>query len=212
MKSRKVIIFDFDGTIANTLTLLFKIYNDLASNFNAKPVKKSDTEKARGLSFKELMKTHGVSYAKLPFLLIKIKEKLRHEIKNVQIVDGLTPVLKKLKDHNFDLGILTSNSQANVNFFIKDKKINDLFSFVYTGKNIFGKEKVIKRLLKVKQLDYDQVVYIGDEVRDIEAAKKVGIPIVSVTWGLNNKQILEKYSPNQIVDSPSQLFTAIKKI
>ncbi|MEA3355525.1 MAG: HAD-IA family hydrolase [Patescibacteria group bacterium] len=212
MKSRKVLIFDFDGTIANTLTLLFKIYNDLAPNFNTKSVKKSDIEKARGASFKELMKTYDVNFAKLPFLLVKIKEKLRHEIKNVQIVNGLTSVLKKLKAHNFDLGILTSNSQANVNFFIKDKKINNLFSFIYTGKNIFGKDKVIKRLLKIKQLESDQIVYIGDEVRDIEATKKVGIPIVSVTWGFNNKQILSKYSPNQIVDSPSQLFTAIKKI
>lgn len=211
MKSRKVIIFDFDGTIANTLTLLFRIYNDLAPNFNAKSIKKSDIERVRGQSFKEAIKTFGISSAKLPFLFVKIRQNLHHEIKNVQIIDGLVPILKKLKAHNFDLGILTSNSQANVNFFIKDKKINNLFSFIYTGKNIFGKEKVIKRLLKDKQLNCDQVVYIGDEVRDIEAAKKIGIPIISVTWGFNNRKILDKYSPNQIVDSPSQLFTAIKK-
>ena len=211
MKSSKTLIFDFDGTIANTLAIIMEIYNELALKYGAKLISKDDIVKIRGLGIEELMQTYNVNPVKLPLLLFKVNQRLHQKIGQIQVVDGLIPVLKKLKTSNFDLGILTSNSQDNVKLFLKEKEISDLFDFIYTEKELFGKDKVIKRLLRTKQLISSQVIYIGDEVRDIKAAKKAGISIISVSWGRNNNHILSKLNPGRVVDSPSQLLNLIEE-
>lgn len=88
----------------------------------------------------------------------------------------------------------------------------DLFEFIKSGRNIFGKDKDILWIMKKYNLSKNNVVYIGDETRDVEAAKKVGIEIISVCWGFNYKEILQTLNPNFIVESPEEILPCIRKI
>ncbi len=211
-KTMKTIIFDFDGTIANTLDAVVNIYNDIAPKYNCKPVKHKDRKKLQAKRPQEFLKNYGVNHLKLFFLVIHTRRKLRNEIGNIKPIIGITQALKELKIAGFNLGIMTSNSKINVNIFLEMNGIKNIFDFIYTSKNIFGKDKTINQLLKNHKIRKDSVVYVGDETRDIEAARKVGIPIVAVSWGFNAREILALSEPDKIIDNPKKMLECLQKI
>jgi phosphoglycolate phosphatase-like HAD superfamily hydrolase len=61
------------------------------------------------------------------------------------------------------------------------------------------------------KLDPSKVFYIGDETRDIEAAKKAGIKSIAVTWGYNTKAILDNSNPDFLCESTDALKETIQK-
>jgi len=81
----------------------------------------------------------------------------------------------------------------------------DLFDFFYTAKKVFGKDRTISKIIKDMKLEKSKVYFVGDEVRDIEAGKKVGIKTIAVSWGYNTKDALDKEHPDHLIDSPLEL-------
>jgi phosphoglycolate phosphatase len=67
-------------------------------------------------------------------------------------------------------------------------------------------------MFRKKNISPAQAIYIGDETRDIEACKKVGIPIISITWGMNNKEILSTLNPDQMAHSPLEIIRCIEQL
>lgn len=207
---QKIAIFDFDGTIADTLDAVVNIYNKIASKYNCKEVREEDRKKLQAKKPQEFLKDYGLTNFKLPFVLLKIRRGLKSEIENIKPIKGMVQTLKDIKNAGFVVGVMTSNSKENVESFFKLHDLNGIFDFIYSGKNLFGKDKVLKRLLKKHKIDKEIVVYIGDETRDIEAAKKVGMPVVAVSWGFNSKEILVSQMPNAIVDEPEKLLNVLE--
>lgn len=207
--SKKTIIFDFDGTIADTLDILVDIYNSIAVKYRCKPIDKSRKNDLRSKGAKEIFKICGVSAIRLPLIAMQIKRELRSDIKSIDLFDGIESALSSVKRAGYNLGIMTSNSESNVSEFLKRRGICNLFDFIYSGSNVFGKDKVIKKLLKEQKISLDSAIYVGDETRDIEAVKKINLPMIAVSWGFNSKEALSKLDPNYIIDSPDQLLGAV---
>ncbi len=90
-------------------------------------------------------------------------------------------------------------------------KINnlDFFDFIYSESNIFGKAKKLNGLLKEKKINPQSVFYVGDETRDITAAKEAGVKAIAVTWGFNGKEILKEQSPDYLVGNPEELIALL---
>ncbi|PSB03825.1 HAD family hydrolase, partial [Merismopedia glauca] len=57
-----------------------------------------------------------------------------------------------------------------------------------------------------------KVIYVGDETRDIEAARKSKIKAIAVCWGFNFREILAKYKPDFLIDRPSQLLEVVQHL
>ena len=74
--------------------------------------------------------------------------------------------------------------------------------FIYSANTLFGKDKIIKKLIKQYQLPLERTYYVGDETRDIEAAKKSNVQVVAVTWGFNSADVLARYKPDYLIDNP----------
>lgn len=209
---KKTIIFDFDGTIADSLHLLVELYNNVAHIFFCKKIKNEDIKKLQSRRPQELMKSYWINTFKLLLLLLRLRRDLKKNIKKLKAIEWIIQAIKDIKSNWFDLGIMTSNSKENVEIFLSMNWIDGVFDFVYSGKNLFGKEKVINKLLKKENICHDKVVYIWDETRDIEAARKIWIPIVSVSWWFNSRDILENLNPNMIVDKPENLLACLRNI
>ncbi|MDY0201061.1 MAG: HAD-IA family hydrolase [Tenuifilaceae bacterium] len=203
------LIFDFDGTIANTLNAGVDIYNRVAHEYGCKKFHHKDTEEFQGKKPFDLMRELEVSLLNLPLLLLRIRHELFSEIKNVEPFDGITEMLHTLKQSGYNLGVVTSNSKKNVEHFFEEHNLNNIFSSIHTSKHLFGKHKVIAKYMRQHDITKETAVYIGDEARDIEATQKIGIPIIAVSWGFNTKNILEMYKPFAIVDSPKELLSTI---
>ncbi|WP_017319422.1 HAD-IA family hydrolase [Mastigocladopsis repens] len=208
--TQKVIIFDFDGTIADTVDALVSIANRLAQEFGYIQITHEELALLRNLSSREIIKYSGISILKIPFLVKKVKAELKSKIKELKPISGIKEALIVLKNEGYRLGIITSNSQDNVTNFLKANDLDNLFDFIYSGVTIFGKTTIINNVLKQKQIKPQEVIYVGDETRDIEASKKANIKVIAVTWGFNSQEVLAKQNPDFLIHHPYDLLEVIK--
>ncbi|WP_317619210.1 HAD-IA family hydrolase [Laspinema olomoucense] len=205
-------MFDFDGTIADTLDSIVKITNRLAGEFGYKKTTQEDVEYLRNMNSMQIIKTSGIPIFKVPFLLQMVKLELNHEIQNLKPIPGIVEALQILNHKEYKLGIVTSNSLENVKGFLERNEMTKLFSFIHAGSTLFGKNKVIKNFLKKEGIPPENVIYIGDETRDIEAAKKAKIKVIAVSWGFNSKTVLSKHNPDIAINNPQDLIEAIARL
>ncbi|MEA5549676.1 HAD-IA family hydrolase [Anabaena cylindrica UHCC 0172] len=208
--TQKVIIFDFDGTIADTVDALVTIANRLALEFGYIQITPDELALLRNLTSREIIRYSGISVFKIPFLLKKVKGELKNKIKEFHPISGIPEALIELKNEGYQLGIITSNSQENVTEFLKCNDLDYLFEFIHSGVTIFGKTTIINNVLRQRQIKTQSVIYVGDETRDIEASKKANIKVIAVTWGFNSAEALAKEHPNFLIDHPSELLEVIK--
>ena len=211
-KMIKVIIFDFDGTVADTFDAIVTITNRLALKFGYKPVSQEDIVKIKNLSSREIIKQSGVSLFKLPLLLRKVKAELNQEIHNLKPVPGIQEALTELKNQGNYLGIITSNDKKNVIFFLQSNDLNKVFDFIYSEATLFGKSRVINHVLKHAKLKPEEAIYVGDETRDIEAAKRSKIKMIAVSWGFNSEEVLAAHQPDFLIHRPHELIEAINNL
>lgn len=212
MKDVKYIVFDFDGTIADTLDQAFMIYNRIAPEYNCRPIEKGDREMIRAKQIQKLLKAYGVTNLNLFLILLRIRKELSRIIPETEVIKGIRDSIYEMKNAGFKLGILTTNSTKNVSKFLENNDLTGIIDFIYSGKNLFGKDRVIRRLLDIEKISRGSVIYVGDETRDIEACKKAGIPVIAVSWGLNRRELLSSLSPDQIADDPKELFGCVQRI
>ncbi|WP_337884785.1 HAD-IA family hydrolase [Fischerella thermalis] len=207
--TQKVVIFDFDGTIADTVDALVSIANRLAKEFGYVQITPEELALLRNLTSREIINYSGISVFKIPFLVKKVKGELKSKIPELKPIPGMKEALINLKNAGHRLGIITSNSKDNVTEFLRINELDNLFEFIYSGITIFGKTTIINNLLKQKQLKPEEVIYVGDETRDIEASKKANIKVVAVSWGFNSPEVLAKQNPNYLIHHPSELLDVV---
>ncbi|MDM9381557.1 HAD-IA family hydrolase [Chlorogloeopsis sp. ULAP01] len=206
---QKVIIFDFDGTIADTVDALVNIANRLAKEFGYVQITPEELALLRNLTSREIINYSGISLFKIPFLVKRVKGELKNKIPELKPIPGIKDALAALKTEGHRLGIVTSNSKDNVTEFLKINDLDQLFEFIYSGVTIFGKTTIINNLLRQKQIKSEEVIYVGDETRDIEASKKANIKVIAVTWGFNAPEVLAKQNPYFLIHHPSELLEVI---
>ena len=200
----KVIIFDFDGTLADTIDILLSITNRLSAEFGFKSATKEELAQLSNLNSWQILQYSGISIFKFPLLIRRLKAELHSELPQIQLFPGIKEVLLELKKRGFQLGIITSNSRENVLGALEKNGLQDTFTFIYSG-STFGKHKVINKWLRIENIHTEKVVYVGDEIRDIDAAKKTGIKVIAVGWGFNSQEALAAQNPNFLIERPQEL-------
>lgn len=210
VQDKNTIIFDFDGTVGDTIHFIYKVANELATEYGFEHVTKEEFDILRAKSPFEIIAQLKIPFWKIPFILHKGRDRLKRHMRNAPYIPGIRDVLLKLKLQGYVLGMLTSNSQENVDIFLKKNDLHT-FDFINTENNIFGKQFSLRNIIQNRKLDITKTIYVGDEVRDIEACQTVGLDIISVTWGFNAKKLLQKYNPTYIVDKPVELLMLLKK-
>ena len=204
------IIFDFDGTLADSFPLMVAVFNKMASKYHYAEVSDEAVAILRGRSAREVIAGLQIPKMKLPFIYREGRKLFQKEIDSIKPFPGITEMLTMLHKE-YALGIVTSNATPTVKSFIEKYHL-EVFDFIYSEKNIFGKGKVLRNVLKTYALPSQKVVYVGDEVRDIDAARSSGIATISVTWGFNNEEILKKQQPAALIHHPKELPSTVSKV
>jgi len=213
MENIKFVIFDFDGTIADTMPFSFSRSLELLRKEKIDLPEKEIIKKIKSNNYFELMKEFKLSWLKIPFMLQIVKQGQRDlysQIDKIKIFPGMKNLLKDLRNNNYQIGILSSNMQGNVNKFIKIKRLN-FFNIIYCESNILGKDQTFRKMMRKYNLKPEEIIYIGDEIRDVEACKKVGIKIIGVSWGLHTIEALQKNGVDYIVKKPSEILKIINE-
>ncbi|MBQ3656871.1 MAG: HAD-IA family hydrolase [Bacteroidales bacterium] len=201
MQKHEYVIFDFDGTLADTFSSGAALLNSYAEKFG---YNKIDFEKKRNLTAKQLIKLSGVRFWRIPHLIRFFRKKSSETASEISVFEGIHALLDRLFVSGYKLGILTTNSAETVNIVLKKYDIEKYFSFIKTGVPLFGKKRALKRAKRALKSDF---VYIGDEYRDIEAAKSAGVKIISVVWGFNSKEILQEANPGNVAENTEDIMS-----
>ena len=198
------LIFDFDGTLADTLSAIIKIINGHALEYHIKPLGETDVEAMRGMSNLEILRKYHIPLVKVPSLILHTQKELHKKIDQVELFPGIRDLILGLKRRMFRLGILTSNSRENVQKLLRARDL-DVFDFIHAESNFLGKTRALLHLLHKHGLLKDDVIYVGDETRDIEACHHADVAVIAVSWGFHRKDVLRAKKPTFLVDSPAEI-------
>jgi len=204
----KLVIFDFDGTLANSLPTAVGIYNRIAAEYGYKPL--DDLAAARSMPTRKFLKHHGISLWRLPRLVRRYHAAAADEADKLKLFPGLPAALTALRESGLRLGVLSSNKEDNIRRCLRANGVEELFSFVVGYPKLFGKGKALRRIMRAERLEKSDVLYVGDEVRDVEAAKKAGVAVAAATWGFHAETILRESGPDHVISEPNQLAEVIR--
>ena len=218
MRRLQTLIFDFDGTIGDTLHIIHDCMNELIKKYGFKKVSTQEFEALRGKELKEVifryLNMRFWKFWKYGLIAKIIKEghdlfyEKREKIKQYA---GILNIINKLSK-NYEILVLSSNKKETIYSIFN--RWNFKCNGIYHNIKVFGKHYELKKIIKEHGWkNYNKkLIYIGDETRDIYASRKAGIEMLAVTWGLNNEKALlnTEIEPGHIVHSPSELLAKIK--
>ncbi len=213
----KYLVFDFDGTVVDSAGLYVRLANNIAdelgiaNKLGSPKLRLEELRSFSGMPIKKRCKILGIPLYRLPAMNSRMQEEIKSHIHELKWINGIEDKIRKLKEAGFKLIIISSNSIANIEGFLRGKNMN-AFDEIYSSKGIFDKHRSINKLIKKLGINKDEAVYIGDEYRDIKACKKSKIRIISVTWGFDSEELLIKGNPDFIAHTPKELVDIIYKI
>jgi len=202
---KPLLVFDFDGTIANTLETGLQIYNEVAEDYALDQITMDEAKELRKLNTRALLDHLGISRILAVRIGAHLRRLLHNRMDEVGIMPGVGEAVRRLSDDGYPMGVLSSNSGDNIRSFLDRFGLRDCFKFVEAGVSLFGKPKRIRKLLRKRKLEPARVAYIGDETRDMEAARIAEVRSVAVCWGANGREAMMTEGPDFCLDSPDEL-------
>ena len=203
------IIFDFDGTIADSFDYVARF---LAEGSKASELGGQQKTELRGQPMAAMALQLGHHWWQLPRLFLRGRRQMGEAIRDVKPFDGMPEVIRKLHEEGHELFIVTSNSASTVRTFLASQKLNSCFLEVYGGVGLFGKASALRRLLRGQHIQRGNAVYIGDELRDVQAAQSVKLRVIAVTWGFARLADLTALQPTALAKVPSELINIISDL
>lgn len=194
-----ILLFDFDGTIANSVNLS---YDCIKNRKNGEIPKLS---LLRNQKTESVLSECKLNFFDIFYLIWKVRKVFRKKITEITPQQGLAEALNTFSQNNCKMYTVSSNSKENVISFLEMNNLSKYFSDHCSLHTVLGKYRGMDKFIRKNKLDKKKIVYIGDETRDIELASKLKIKSCGVSWGYNTKKILASLSPDFIADKPSEL-------
>lgn len=204
------IIFDFDGTIADSERLMLSSLASIAGEFGFKAISPDEVPRLRKMSVRQLVAERlGIPLwraLKLRRLEKRSKEEFAKHAAMLSVFPGMSDILSELRMNGYTVGVVSSAPQRVVEDVLREGGMS--MNFIHAGSGTFGKARAIRKALKKHGIDKSRAVYVGDELRDIDACRRAGIPMLGVGWGLNDALTL-RGAGIKVASTPSELFSMI---
>jgi phosphoglycolate phosphatase len=205
---RQAVIFDFDGTIADSFDYVFEFLKSEARNsthYNA-----AELEKLRKMSMKDLALHLGVPFWRLPFIYFKGRRVMREHMERVQPFDGMVEVIRKLHGDGYLLLIASANSSTNIHHLLRRQGVLGCFRAIRSSSGITGKPGLIRQLIVRYRLPRLTTWYVGDEAGDVTAARAAGVRSMAVSWGFADPERLSQMRPDALANKPADIISIIE--
>lgn len=193
----KLVIFDFDGTLADSFPWFLEVMNKIADKFRFKRIEMEKLDQVRAMENRALIRHLGVPFWKLPMIAREMRALASVNSHRIPLFSGTEPLLKQLHENQFKIAIVSSNSAENILKILGDD-CSKYVHFLECGASLFGKQVQLRRVLKKSKISPTEAIYIGDETRDVEAAHKENISSGVVAWGYAKLTTLEGMSPTMV--------------
>ena len=196
----KLAIFDFDGTLADSFAWFSRVVNDAAEVFTFRKITSAEIDMLRGKGAREIVAYVGVPMWKMPLIANYMRRRKAQDLATIRPFDGATAMLRDLHAAGVMLAVVSSNSEANVRGILGAEPAA-LISHYECGVSLFGKAARFRNVLRRSGCTKAEAIAIGDEIRDLEAARRAGIAFGAVSWGYTLPDALAQERPEEMFTS-----------
>ncbi|KVD78306.1 hydrolase [Burkholderia sp. ABCPW 14] len=200
----KLIAFDFDGTLADSLACFLRALSESAQQHGFRAIDDALLPQVRGMSAREIVELLGVPPWKVPRIAADMRQRMHARAADVQLFSGIDAALRSLARRGAHVAVATSNSEAVVRAIAGPATCAHIRHF-NCGISLFGKARRLQALVRASGFARDDVLYVGDEVRDAQAADKAGIAFKGVAWGYTAPEALQAHCRLPLLDRPDAL-------
>jgi phosphoglycolate phosphatase len=198
----KLIIFDFDGTLGDSFPWFARVLNSVADKYSFQRVASDKIDSLRGLNARELIRHLGVPRWKVP--LIARHMRTLKGTAPIGLFDGVDRVLPALAKGGVTLAMVSSDNEDNIRRTL-GPKLSSLISHYACGASLFGKGAKFRSVLRQSGHGAAEAIAIGDELRDLEAARSAGIAFGAVAWGYTRPDVLKAHAPDEMFNSIGEI-------
>lgn len=195
----RLAIFDLDGTLADSFGWVVRHVNVVADRYRFRRVTAHDIEALRRFGTREVMAQLKVARWKVPLIsrhVRRLKSKHTHDI---ALFPGVDAMLRALRDAGVHLALVSSDTEDNVRRLLGNENVS-LFCHFDCGASLFGKAAKFRRVMRLTGAEPAHTIAIGDELRDIDAARAAGIAFGAVTWGYAAPETLRARTPDLVFE------------
>jgi len=190
----RLIIFDFDGTLADSAAWFAGALNGVARRYGFREIGPDEMARLRGRPSREIMRSLRVPPWKLPLIAAHFRKLASEAAPEIDLFPGVADMLRRLAARGVKVAIVSSNSEATVRRVLGGE-LAGLVAHYGCGASAFGKAAKFRKVIRAVGVSEADVLSVGDEVRDIEAARKVRLAAGAVAWGYATREILMAQRP-----------------
>ena len=200
----KLVIFDFDGTLADSFPWFARVLNDVADKYRFKRVAPHEIETLRGLNARQLVRHLGVPAWKIPLIANHMRKLKSRDVAQTPLFQGVDRMLRTLKAEGTAVALVSSDNEANIRTAL-GPELAALVSQYECGASLFGKAAKFRAALRRGGFGATEAICIGDEIRDLEAARGAGIAFGAVAWGYTRAEALQACRPDEMFHSIDEI-------
>ena len=211
----KYIVFDFNGTLIDDIDIcLFLLNKMLKEKGHEGNIKKDRYLSIFTFPIIDYYESAGFKFPEddFPQLAKEFDIDYRNSFKDLKLFDDVVEVLSFFENNAKKLIVLSATKQDSLESELKEKKIYDFFDAVIGIKDIYGRSKVEEAIafFSSKNIDMNDVVFIGDTLHDNEVAERLQGHSILVARGHQSKERLQAASNALIVDTLKELENIIE--
>jgi phosphoglycolate phosphatase len=200
----RLVIFDFDGTLSDSGGWFLGIVDHLAEKYRFRAVDAGEVEMLRDRPTREVMRYLGIPAWKLPFIARYVRTLLALHTHELRLFDGIAALLAGLEERGVPMAIVSSNAELNARRILGDENARRI-TYWECASALYGKAPRFRRVLKRARIDAADAISIGDETRDVEAARRVGLRTGAVLWGYASEGALLRCGPDMTFRAPGEI-------
>lgn len=208
----KAVIFDWDGVIADTPMLVYKINLSIGRKFNGKTFSSYDDFRKRIHEWRDIYQNIDPSNRNI---VDKAQDMFRSEMKKsagkIRLYEGMQKVIVEMSQ-NYSLGIASHSPREAIYFVLRKNKIEKCFKSVVgcnEAKKLKPHPEHLRVCMKAMGSQPNETCKIGDAIYDIEAARAAKLAkVIAVSWGICPVSSLR--SADVIIDRPEEIPNAIR--
>lgn len=204
----KLVIFDFDGTLADSFGWLSAIFNEIADRFGFRRIDEAEGERLRGLGARQIVRELGIAGWKIPFIAIHVRRRMAADLGAIGLFPGVDAMLRGLAARGVAIAVVSSNSEANVRRVL-GPELAALVTYFGCGAGLWAKPAKFRKLLRRAGVAPHEALAVGDELRDQEAARQVGLAFGAATWGFTTAAALRAAGPDWAFGEVAEIVGAV---
>ena len=193
----RLAIFDFDGTLADSFPWFLAVVNEAADRYRFRRMGGDEAEALRGHDARHIMAHVALPAWKLPLVARWMRRRMAQDISAISLFPGVGEMLHRLSNDRVAIAVVSSNSAANVRRVLGPANAA-LVRHYGCGAPLFGKRAKLRKVLRESGVPAAAALCIGDEIRDLHAARAEGIAFGAVAWGYTRADALAALAPDEL--------------